>query len=230
MPEVSLRRAAQISNSLKAKINEWSPVAPAGVEADEYGLPRRRRRGAQPAQPGKLSAQIVIDVDTVTSGKLDIARDEWFRRYERLMVLLDIQTRLLQALATANDRAGVQPLVTERVAVLRRQHFLAGTIATLQESTHDRDEFVDKLKALRGRLAVVPTTEVVTHYGASPASRDKLTVPLLTADDLAKLIARHAEIGRRLNEIDDQLVQLNVNNKLMIADADFGILREEGLA
>jgi hypothetical protein len=228
MPDVTLRRAAQIRNALGKKIDELNIAAPE-PELDVLG---RRRRRNKAAATSPLSVHMTVDVDTTSAETIGGLRGQWLQRLDRFNRLLDTQTRITNALSHANERCGVQPLVSEQVAVLRRQKLIKDTLAALETyGVFSPSDYNTKRSRLVERLAQ-PITEISAYggYGDEATPRDRIAVSILTQEDRDELHKQLIAINRRLTAIDDSLVALNTTHKVSITEQDYEFLREEAIA
>jgi hypothetical protein len=219
--EVSLRRASQIINAIQRRIE------PPREEPEEDVYSRRRRRHTKSVNP--LAAVVSVDVDTTVAAGVLARRAELQLKMEVTWRLMEVLTALRKAVGTANHQCGIASLVTSRAGLLRKQQILDGMIRELAAAgTLDEDELERKLDALRDRIAAM-AARPSSRYGEPETPADKLSVPLLTADDHRALRLDLLAVNRRLVEIDDQLSAKNASNKIVIDDGDAEVLEAEGI-
>jgi len=224
MPNVTLRRGAQIVGAVKRRVDEINPPAP--VDDTPPGYPRRRRRGAT-ERVTPLSVKVEVDVDTVSAAQIEARAQLWRDQLERLFQLLQVQGRLLAGIAKANVEHGVQPLVVERVGLLRRQKVVQDCLTQLGDEVFEGAVFTAKVEAVRSRLKTAESQ--ISVYGETPAARDRLTVAVLPLADRNDLREQAVLIARLLNAVDDNLVGLNTRHQVEIATGDWEFLQKEGI-
>lgn len=206
MTEVSLRRAAQIINSMKAD-----------TSSDLLG--RRRGRGSP---VGDLSVVFPVDIDSTTDSHIEATRKKVLHNKDAALKLLGVETRIRQAVNTANVHAGVSALVTERVASLRAKAILEQLTKALDDEVYSKTDFEKKLAGHKERAKIGGAANV---YGVER----NFTVTVLTGADRDEIKQELLAMNRRLVEIDDKLANLNASHKVTINDDDWGILQTAGL-
>jgi hypothetical protein len=219
--EVSLRRASQIINAIQRRIE------PPREEPEEDVYSRRRRRHTKSVNP--LAAVVSVDVDTTVAAGVLARRAELQLKMEVTWRLMEVLTALRKAVGTANHQCGIASLVTSRAGLLRKQQILDGMIKELTSAgTLDEGELERKLDALRDRIAAM-AARPSSRYGEPETPADKLSVPLLTADDHRALRLDLLAVNRRLVEIDDQLSAKNASNRIAIDGSEVEVLEAEGI-
>ena len=200
--DISLRRAAQIINSLRPESGTWQKTAAAATRS---------------MLPSAVEVSATFSIDTAEVPRVAEQRDVMLKRFGDTLILQSIEMRLRKALARKNMEIGITDLVTERAMLLRTQKLYNDIIGGMGNKVFDADAFNKIIAGMRERIV----------KRESHSSRDEqLSVMLFTQADVGTFRNELVEVNRRLAAIDERLAQLNSNGMVEINDDDWTRLRE----
>ncbi len=212
MPAVTLQRAAQIFNRIKAETTFATEP-----DDDEYGY---RRRGRATKAKATFTLSVTLSVDGPVVQQAEAYRTLVLAKKNQMFGLMTIGSEIRHQMALKQTSVGVSKLVTNRVMVVQKIKILEHLIEAIETQTLNAELLGSQAEAIKQRLAVSTTATTSAMVGST----------VLTAEDREALNREVREQRSTLMAIDDELSRLNAANTITIPDGDFKTLQEAGLA
>lgn len=213
MAQLSLNRAKQISNRIKAE-------TAFGVEEDDAYAGYGRRRRTSPAQRNSITLNGSFSVDGPVGQQAEAYRRAAIGKVDKMFALMEIGTKLRVEMAIKNAECGVTQLVTRRVMVDQKIRILDHILQQIETDVLNTDLLIKQAEAIKGRLA----------SATSNATTAQVATNVLTHEDRNNYTDCLTELRSELMMIDDTLGRHNATNEITIDDDDLAKLRAYGLA
>jgi hypothetical protein len=212
MPTMTLQRAAQVFNRIKAE----TAFSTGPDEDDPYAY---RRRGKPPTK-NTFNLSVTLSVDGPVVQQAEAYQRAALGKKDQMFTLMSIGTRVRVAMGKKQADSGVSALVTERVEIAQKIKILEHILDAIETSVLNSGLLSEQAEAIKLRMGSTMARETTAQVSTS----------VLTDDDRQALTADLRAWRSHLMGIDDKLAGLNATNSITVTDEDFKILQEAGLA
>lgn len=144
------------------------------------------------------------------------ANGEFKTEFANILAMVDVLYDIRQKVSVANGTVGISEKLTE----VARQEKLMGLYASLKDS-----DPTPPMEEVRGRLDKIRTQGEDTYrYRA-----DTVQVTALSASEIDDYSDTYKSLKRRVRELKDELLELNVSTTIDLDDKAVNVLKENGI-